>query len=183
MDMSSSELFLKTTATELLINILAAVAFWIIGRWLIGRVIALMQNGIRRYHVIPTLTKYLGSILGNGGMYSEPIRNYSVLPARRVERVAQLDGSVDPADAVVRLRAALSKVPHVLNTPALEVSLLDLNVVGSVIAVRPYCHHEHYWQVYFDTHRAIVRVCKEAGWPAPTPTYLTKSLQLSAACA
>jgi small conductance mechanosensitive channel len=38
-----------------------------------------------------------------------------------------------------------------------------------VIAVRPYCHNDHYWQVYFDTNEAIVRTCKEAGWPAPMP--------------
>ena len=44
--------------------------------------------------------------------------------------------------------------------PPPEVSLLDLNLVGPVIAVRPYTHTDHYWQVYFDTNEAIVRVCK-----------------------
>ena len=36
-----------------------------------------------------------------------------------------------------------------------------------MIAVRPYTHTDHYWRVYFDTNEAIVRVCTEAGWPAP----------------
>jgi small conductance mechanosensitive channel len=40
--------------------------------------------------------------------------------------------------------------------------------------VRPYTHTDHYWQVYFDTNEAIVRVCKEAGWPAPTPTQISR---------
>jgi len=29
--------------------------------------------------------------------------------------------------------------------------------------VHPYAHTDHYWQVYFDTNEAIVRVCREAG--------------------
>jgi hypothetical protein len=57
----------------------------------------------------------------------------------------------------------------------------DINLLGTVIAVRPYCHTDHYWQVYFDTNEAIVRVCKAAGWPAPTPTNITKLLQTSLA--
>lgn len=271
--MSSIEIFLKTTAAALLIKVLAAIAFWIIGRWLIGRVVSLMQAGMNRNNVDPTLTKYLGSIVaialnitlvlgilgyfgiqttsfaamlagagvaigvawsgmlgnfaagafmlilrpfkvgdfvsiggivgtvrelglfgttivtpdnvmtivGNSKIFGDTIQNYSMLPARRVERVAQLAGGVAPEDAVARFKAELLKIPNVAIEPAPEVNLLDLNLVGPVIAVRPYCHNDHYWQVYFDTNQAIVRVCKEAGWPAPTPTSITKLIQLSPA--
>jgi small conductance mechanosensitive channel len=48
-----------------------------------------------------------------------------------------------------------------------EIALLDLKLEGPQIAVRPYTHNDHYWQVYFDTNEAIVRVAKEAGWAAP----------------
>jgi small conductance mechanosensitive channel len=61
-------------------------------------------------------------------------------------------------------------------TPAPEVNLLDINLVGPVISVRPYTHTDHYWQVWFDTNEAIVRVAKEAGWPAPTPTQVVKTM-------
>jgi len=57
--------------------------------------------------------------------------------------------------------------------------VLDINLVGPVIAVRPYCHNDHYWQVYFDTNEAILRVCKEAGWPAPTPTQIMKTVAMA----
>jgi hypothetical protein len=53
--------------------------------------------------------------------------------------------------------------------------------VCPVIAVRPSCNNDHYWQVYFDTNEAIVRVCKEAGWPAPTPTNITRMIQVTGA--
>jgi small conductance mechanosensitive channel len=48
-----------------------------------------------------------------------------------------------------------------------------------VIAVRPYCHNDHYWQVYFATNEAIVRTCQEAGWPPPTPVTVTRVQQLA----
>jgi small conductance mechanosensitive channel len=63
MDMQSIENFLRTTATDLAIKVLAALAFWIIGRWLIGRVVSLLQAAMNRNEIDPTLTKYLGSII------------------------------------------------------------------------------------------------------------------------
>lgn len=262
--------FLATTALDLSIKILAALAFWIVGRWMIGRVILLMQVAMNRNHVDPTLTKYVGSIVaitlnvalalgilgyfgiqttsfaallagagmaigaawsgllgnfaagafmlvlrpfkvgdfvtiggitgtvhelglfgttmitpdnvmtivGNGRIFGDTIQNFSALSARRVERTAQLAGGVDVQEAKARLSAAVANIPNVLQVPAAEVNVLDINLVGPVIAVRPYCHTDHYWQVYFDTNEAILRVCKEAGWPAPTPTQIAKLIQL-----
>jgi len=269
MDLQSVQTFLATTASELAIKVLAAVAFWIVGRWLIGKVIGLIQAGMGRNNVDPTLTKYLGSIVaialnialvlgilgyfgiqttsfaamlagagvaigaawsgmlgnfaagafmlilrpfkvgdfvsiggitgtvrelglfgttivtpdnvmtivGNGKIFGDTIQNYSVLPVRRVERTAQLAGSVDPLDAITRLKAAVAKIPNVSTDHPPEVNLLDLNLNGPVISVRPYTHNDHYWQVYFETNETIVRVCKEAGWPAPMPAQLTKIVQ------
>jgi small conductance mechanosensitive channel len=264
--------FLSTTVASVVIKILAALAFWFIGRWLIGRVVALMRAGMNRNDIDPTLIKYIGSIVaitlnitlvlgilgyfgiqttsfaallagaglaigaawsgmlgnfaagafmlilrpfkvgdfvsvggitgtvhelglfgttiitpdnvlttvGNGKIFADTIQNFSALPVRRVERTAQLAGGVDPLDAVARLRAAVVKIPNVATEPAPEVSLLDLNLVGPVIAVRPYTHNDHYWQVYFDTNETIMRVAREAGWPAPTPANVTRMIQVQA---
>jgi small conductance mechanosensitive channel len=269
MDLEAIQTFLTTTAATLGIKVLAALAFWIIGRWLIGRVIALMGAAIGRSDVDPTLTKYLGSIVaillnialvlgilgyfgiqttsfaallagagiaigaawggllgnfaagafmlvlrpfkvgdfvsaggvtgtvrelglfgttiltpdnvitivGNGKVFGDTIQNFSATPARRVDRTAQLAGGVDPHDAIARLKAAVAKIPNVAASPALEVSLIDLNLVGPVIAVRPYTHTDHYWQVWCDTNAAIVRVAGEAGWPAPTPSQIVRNVQ------
>jgi small conductance mechanosensitive channel len=269
MDMQSLQSFLSTTVTELAMKILAAIAFWIIGRWLIGRVIAVIQAAMNRNHVDPTLTKYLGSIVaialnialvlgilgyfgvqttsfaamlagagvaigaawsgllgnfaagafmlvlrpmkvgdfvsvggitgtvhelglfgttivtpdnvmtivGNGKVFGDTIQNFSILPVRRVDRLAQLAGSVDPLEAIERFKAAVAKIPNVSTENPPEINLLDMNLNGPVIAVRPYTNNAHYWQVYFDTNEAIVRTCKEAGWPAPTPTQITRVVQ------
>ncbi len=269
MDIQAIQTFLTTTAVDFGIKIIAAIAFWIVGRWIIGWVIAATQKAMSTERFDPTLTKYLGSILGvvlnvtlvigilgyfgvqttsfaailagaglaigaawsgmlgnfaagafmlvlkpfkvgdfvciagitgtvqelglfgttivspdnvltlvgNGKVFSETVLNYTALPVRRVDRQAQLAGGVDTADAIARLKAAVEKIPNVSASPPPEVNLLDLNLVGPVIAVRPYTHNSHYWQVYFDTNEAIVRVCKEAGWPAPTPTQITRIVQ------
>ena len=60
-----------------------------------------------------------------------------------------------------------------------EVNVLDMNLNGPVISIRPYTHTDHYWQVYFDTNETILRVAKEAGWPAPTSPGKTGSISTS----
>ena len=268
MDMQVIQTFLGTAVIDLAGKVLAAIAFWIVGRWLIGRVIALMQAGMNRNHVDHTLTKYLGSIIaialnialvlgilgyfgiqttsfaamlagagvaigaawsgllgnfaagafmlvlrpfkvgdfvsiggvvgtvrelglfgtaivtpdnvmtivGNGKIFGDTIQNFSVLPLRRVERVAQLANGVDALDAITRFKAAVALIPNVSKDMPPEVNLLDIKLEGPQISVRPYTHTDHYWQVYFDTNEAIVRVCKEAGWPVPSALHQIEQL-------
>jgi small conductance mechanosensitive channel len=117
------------------------------------------------------------TVVGNGKIFGDTMQNFTALPVRRVDRTAQLAGSVDPLEAIQRLRDAVSMIPNVATSPAPDVALLDMNLNGCVIAVRPYTHNDHYWQVYFDTNEAIVRVAREAGWPAPTPVQITRVVQ------
>jgi small conductance mechanosensitive channel len=268
MDMQSIQNLLSTTVTDLAIKIAAAIAFWIIGRWLIGRVISVMQAAMNRNNVDPTLTKYLGSIIaialnitlvlgilgyfgiqttsfaamlagagvaigaawsgmlgnfaagafmlvlrpykvgdfvsiggvvgtihelglfgttvitpdnvltivGNGKVFGDTVQNFSTLPVRRVDRVAQLANGVDPLDAISRFKAAVALIPNVSKEMPPEVNLLDFKLEGPQIAIRPYTHTDHYWQVYFDTNEAIIKVCQEAGWPAPSALHLVKQI-------
>ena len=270
MNMQDIQTFLSTTAIEIAIKVLAAIAFWVVGRWLIGMVVGLMQRAMNRNNVDSTLTKYLGSIvavmlnialvlgilgyfgiqttsfaaliagagvaigvawsgmlgnfaagafmlvlrpfkvgdfvtvggitgtikelglfattlvtpdnvvtlIGNGKVFGDAIQNYSENPVRRVERTAQLAGGVDALDALARFKAAVMQIANVNTTShPPEVNVLDINLVGPVISVRPYTHTDHYWQVYFDTNAAIIRTCQEAGWPAPTPVQINRLVQ------
>lgn len=261
-----------TTAQPILIHgafqVAAAIAFWVVGTWLINLAVRVLSAGLERQKVEPTILRYIGSfvavvlkialvvailgyfgvetttfaalvagvgvaigaawggllanfaagaflvvlrpfkvgdfvqvggitgtvhelglfgttlitpdgvmtLVGNGKVFGDVVYNYSALPVRRVDRTAQLAGGVDVADAIARLKAAIATIPNVAATPAPEVNLLDINLVGPVISVRPYTHTDHYWQVWFDTNEAIVRVAKEAGWPAPTPTQVVKTM-------
>jgi small conductance mechanosensitive channel len=47
------------------------------------------------------------------------------------------------------------------------VEILEFSERGPRLAVRPYAHTDHYWQVYFDTNRMIVDVLGKAGFPVP----------------
>ena len=107
------------------------------------------------------------TIVGNAKIFGDNIRNYSANAYRRVDLAAQLAHSVDVADAVARLRTAIAAIPNVLPTPAPDVEILSFNERGPVLAVRPYCNTAHYWQVYFDSNRAIRDTFAAAGYPVP----------------
>ena len=112
--------------------------------------------------------------VGNNAIFSGTIQNFSANPHRRVELLCQLDGSADHLAAIAQLKAGLAKIPNVKATPAPEVDILQFNLVGPVLSVRPYAHTDHYWQVYFDSNELIKQV--SANFPAPTP--VQKEIQI-----
>jgi small conductance mechanosensitive channel len=115
------------------------------------------------------------TFVGNAKLFSDTIQNFSTNPFRRVELTAQVAHSVKPADAIQRIRDRVAKIPNVLGDPAPSVEILTFNPMGTVIAVRPFCHTDHYWQVYFDTNKAIADVGAEAGYPAPETRHLLRN--------
>jgi small conductance mechanosensitive channel len=116
------------------------------------------------------------TIVGNNKVFADTIQNFSANPYRRVDLVAQLNHGVDHRDAVSRLKARLVKIPNVATNPAPDVEILSFNLAGPVLAVRPYCHNTHYWQVYFDTNRAIRETFGEAAYPVPDQHYSIRTL-------
>ena len=253
-----------TYATEFGVKILAALAFWVIGRWLIHFVVRMVQNALGKQQVDPTLLRYVGSIVtvtlnvvlvigilgyfgiqtttfaaliaaagvaigmawsglmanfaagaflvvlrpfkvgdfvtiggvtgtvreiglfatsldtpdnvqtvvGNNKIFSDTIQNFTANPYRRVELKAQLAGSTDTAHAAALLKARIAEIPNVLAEPPVDVEILEFTLVGPVLAVRPHCHNDHYWQVYFDTNRIIRESFGQAGYAAPMPAQM-----------
>ena len=240
-------------------KILAAIALYVVGRWLIGLAVRLVQRAMTAQKIEPTLLRYAGSIIsvtlnvalviailgyfgvettsfaallagaglaigaawsgllsnfasgaflvilrpykvgdfvtaagvtgtvseiglfstvintpdnvityvGNGKVLGDTIQNFSSNEYRRVDLLAQLHHSVDPAAAIQLLKSGLGKIPNVVSNPAPDVEILQFNLAGPVLAVRPYCNNAHYWQVYFDTNRLIREEFGNAGVPAP----------------
>ena len=105
--------------------------------------------------------------VGNSKVLSGNIQNFTANPYRRVDLKAQLNHGVNYADAGKLLKERLMKIPHVLTDPAPDVEILEFNLAGPVLAVRPYVHNDHYWQVYFDTNRIIQETFGEANFPVP----------------
>lgn len=248
-------------ASEFGIKVIAAILFWVIGRWLIGLAIRLVRNALEKQKVDPTVLRYLGSvisvtlnvllvigilgyfgiqtttfaaliaaagvaiglawsgllanfaagaflivlrpmkvgdfvsvagvmgtvtelglftttvntpdnvqtIIGNNKVFADTIQNFSTNPFRRVDLKAQLSAAANHRAAMRLLRERVAAVPNVLKTPPVDVEILDFNVLGPVLAVRPYCHNDHYWQVYFDANRCIREALAEGGFPTPVP--------------
>lgn len=246
------------------VKILAALAFWVVGRWLIHVVVRMVQGSLAKQKVDPTLLRYVGSIVtvtlnvvlvigilgyfgiqtttfaaliaaagvaigmawsglmanfaagaflvvlrpfkvgdfvsiagvtgtvreiglfsttldtpdnvmtvvGNNKIFSDTIQNYTANAFRRVELKAQLAGSTDAAAAITLLKEKVAAIPNVLAEPPVDVEILEFTLVGPVLAVRPHCHNDHYWQVYFDTNRTIRESFGQAGFAAPMPAQL-----------
>jgi small conductance mechanosensitive channel len=111
------------------------------------------------------------TFVGNNKIFSDTIQNFSATPYRRVDLKAQIAGSVEPKAAMQLLKERLGRIPNVLREPAPVVEILEFSSWGPVLAVRPFCEHVHYWQVYFDTNRTIREAFGEAGFPAPQLHY------------
>ena len=260
-DFSRYQDLIVTAATELGLKVLAAVAFWVIGRWLISLAVGMVRASLEKQKVDPTVLRYVSSIvtvtlnvllvigilgyagiqtttfaaliaaagvaiglawsgllahfaagaflvvlrplkvgdfvtvggitgtitelglftttintpdnvqtiIGNNKVFSETIQNFSHNPFRRVDLKCQLSGAADHRAAMALLREKIAAIPNVLAEPKVDVEILDFTLVGPVLAVRPYCHNDNYWQVYFDTNKVIREALAEAGFPAPMP--------------
>jgi small conductance mechanosensitive channel len=107
------------------------------------------------------------TFVGNAKIMGGTIKNFSNNPYRRVELTAQLSHAVDPHDAIRRLKESLPKIANVVAEPKPDVEILTFNERGPVLAVRPFVHTDHYWQVYFDTNRTIRDTFGSAGYPVP----------------
>ncbi len=101
---------------------------------------------------------YVRTYVGNNRLFSDNVQNFSANEFRRVDLTAQLPSGLDIEGTTGRMREALLTIPHVLRTPTPHVEILTFNPAGSTLAVRPFCHNDHYWQVYFDANRAISRI-------------------------
>jgi small conductance mechanosensitive channel len=122
------------------------------------------------------------TFVGNNKIFSDTIQNFTANSYRRVELTAQLSGAADPHLAIKRLSERLAAIPNVSKAPAPEVTILTFNPFGPVLAVRPYCHNEHYWQVYFDANMVIRETLGDAAFPGPTyPLALAGTAKAAAA--
>ncbi len=115
------------------------------------------------------------TIVGNARILSDNIENYSQHPTRRVDLTAQVAHGVDLSRARLLLLEGLVAIPNVVREPAPTVEILEFNLAGAVLAVRPVCRSEAYWQVYFDTNRLIAESFSQAGFPPPGELRILRS--------
>jgi small conductance mechanosensitive channel len=108
------------------------------------------------------------TVIGNSKVIGNDIRNFAANSYRRVDLAAQLAGGTDVHKAMMLLKVAVSRVANVNTSPGPDVEILEFNEFGPKLAVRPYCNNNHYWQVFFDTNKAIADTLGAAGFPVAT---------------
>jgi len=109
----------------------------------------------------------IATIIGNTRILGDTIQNFSDTPYRRVDLKCQISSSADPIAAMALLKEKIADIPNVLSEPPVEINIFEFNLVGPVLAVRPYCKNDHYWQVYFDANRVMSQSLTAAGFPTP----------------
>ena len=116
------------------------------------------------------------NFVGNAKIFGDTIQNYvtttrtgassSRPSSSHSVRSARGDGQAPGAP--------LPRSPNVMKAPAPSVELLDFNQMGSVLAVRPFCHNNHYWDVYFATNEAIRDEFTKAGYPVAEQHFVVR---------
>lgn len=164
----------------LLANLAAGVFLVILRPFKVGDVInaagvtgAVTEIGL--FSTTVTTPDNVKTIIGNNKIFSDNIQNYSDTPFRRVDLTAQLASSADHAAAIVLLKAKISTIPNVLSTPEPVVEILEFSPMGPVLAVRPFCTPDNYWQVYFDSNRVIREELSKAGFPRPEQAMVVRN--------
>lgn len=114
------------------------------------------------------------TFVGNNKIFGDTIQNFTTNPYRRVDIKAQLANGADTVRAIALLRARLGKIADVIEDPAPSVELLEFNLAGPVLAVRPFCHNNHYWSVYFATNEAILQELSAAGFSSPEQVMIVR---------
>lgn len=120
------------------------------------------------------------TIVGNSKIFAYTIQNFSANDYRRVDLQAQISHSTDHQAAIRVLKEGLQRIPNVLATPAPVIEILQFNLAGPLLAIRPFCSNEHYWQVYFDTNRLIRETFQQAGFSVPEQHYSVRGVLDSA---
>jgi small conductance mechanosensitive channel len=119
------------------------------------------------------------TFIGNGKAFGDIIQNFSENPSRRVDCVAQLAHGAVHEDAIQRLKARIAVIPNVKKDPAPVVEILEFTMAGPVLAVRTFCHTDHYWDVYFATNKIIREELSKAEFPVPANQLVITQLKAS----
>jgi small conductance mechanosensitive channel len=112
------------------------------------------------------------TFVGNSKIFSDTIQNFSANKVRRVDCVAQLAHGADHQAAIRLLREKLAAIPNVAKDPAPQVEILEFTLAGPVLAVRSFCHTDHYWDVYFAMNRIIREDLGTLKLPVPGQHFL-----------
>jgi len=108
-------------------------------------------------------------IIPNGTLSNGNIINYTTEGTRRVDLVFGVGYDSDIKQTKDVLMKVLTSHPKVLKDPAPAVTVTELADSSINFAVRPWCHTDDYWDVYFDITENTKEALDAAGIEIPYP--------------
>lgn len=108
-------------------------------------------------------------IIPNGAISNGDITNYTTKGIIRVDLVMGISYSADIKQARNALLRVMQNHEKVLKDPAPFVGVLELADSSVNLAVRPYCHPDNYWDVYFDIYEQGKEALDNANVAIPFP--------------
>ena len=108
-------------------------------------------------------------ILPNGAVSNGDIVNYTENGVIRVDMTIGIAYDADIKTAKDALLAVMENHPKALKDPAPFVGVSELGDSSINLAVRPHCHPDHYWDVYFDVYEQGKLALDAAGIEIPFP--------------
>ena len=94
-------------------------------------------------------------IIPNGQVIEDVVTNFSAKGFVRIELEVTIPYSEDWPKVETLIRNTLDGHDKILTDPELEVGILDFDSHNIIIAVRPYCLPDDYWEVRFSSYAAI----------------------------
>lgn len=108
-------------------------------------------------------------IIPNGSTSNGSIINYSVEGKIRVDLCVGIAYDENISKAKEVLMDVLNKHDKVIQDPAPFVGVLELADSSVNLAVRPHCHPDHYWDVFFDVNESMKVALDENNITIPFP--------------
>jgi len=108
-------------------------------------------------------------IVPNGPLSGGTIQNYTAEELRRVDMTFGVSYNDDIDKSRSAIKEALAKIPQIVSSPGTDIFVTELADSSVNFAVRPWCKHEHYWDVYFAAHENVKKVMDDKGISIPFP--------------
>ena len=121
------------------------------------------------FHTIVTTVDNRTIFVPNGALSSGTISNYSREDLRRVDFTVSVEYGSDYAKVQKTIKAIIAADSRILKTPEPFVALSALSASSVDFVVRVWGKNADYWDIYFDTNRAVYETFNKEGIAFPFP--------------
>ncbi|MDF1836796.1 MAG: mechanosensitive ion channel family protein, partial [Planctomycetota bacterium] len=109
------------------------------------------------------------AIVANGNIMGDNIINYTANGMLRVDMTFGIGYGDDMNKAISIMQQVLAADERVLKDPGPDIACSEHGASSVNFVCRPYVHPDHYWDVWFDTHKSVKEQFDAQGISIPFP--------------